>query len=1048
MAPERFRGDSDGRSDVYALGATLYEMLTLQPAFEGDNQLELIHRIEQNPPVPPRHIDGWISRDLETIVLKALAKNPAERFAGAAEMAQELRLYLDNRPIRSRPIPSYQRFWRWCKRNPWLAAANVAAALLTTILAIGSTIAAWTYRDQVEALQLEQRKTRLAQQGLADQLVQTQDAETKGRERLFESLDSQAQARRLSRRMGQRFGTLDALEQAAKIARDLKWPTERLEPLRDEAIACLALPDLKPTGRAIPWPPGTVAVAFDSTMTRYALRFRGGTISMRRVADGQEIAQFQARGDREISVFRFCPYGRYLATYHDPGHGLTVWDVDRRVVTLNDPGPVSWGIYRFSPDGTRIILAHQGGEFRVYDLVTGRLEHHWTGSSEAHAVAFRPDGLLIALTCREGNASVCRIVEAESGSLVRRIPLPFLTLSSIDWSPDGSTLAIPCEDRKIYLYDAATGTRRATLEGHINGGLFAAFHPAGTLLASHGWEGRVWLWDPVLGRPWLTLTGSSELEFSRDGRIVVSREGTQVLYQVDPALEYRTFAHASIQRFQYLASAIRHDGRVLAVATSRGVMLWDLARGSELAFLPVGLTWDTLFEASGALLTSGAIGVRRWPIELDPDRGIFRIDPPRQLPFPPAGGAIAEDRSGRIVAQAQFDLAFIATPERTTPVGPLDDCRDLTVSPDGEWLATGSHAGVGQVWRVRDAAKVKDLSIGGVSGLSFSPDGKWLMSRAFPCRLWEVGTWREASLKFGGEGKCFFPDGRLLVVQDASRIIRLVETETGRTVARLESPDLCDMREATFSPDGSRLVSTTNDGPAVHVWDLRAIRRHLARIGLDWDAPAYSDDDPASPALPPLLPVQVELGPSPLTWQPDPRFYEHLIADLETALARQPDQRRIRGLLANYCNNFAWSLITAPGSTHDSQRALSLARRAVEMAPGRSTALNTLGLAQYRAGQFAEAIVTLEKSLAAAKGESDAFDLFFLAMARYRLGRAAEARADFECAVRWRRDHPNLRDPSWSRELDEFQAEAQAVLNAPPDELPANVFAGEREEQL
>ena len=91
-------------------------------------------------------------------------------------------------------------------------------------------------------------------------------------------------------------------------------------------------------------------------------------------------------------------------------------------------------------------------------------------------------------------------------------------------------------------------------------------------------------------------------------------------------------------------------------------------------------------------------------------------------------------------------------------------------------------------------------------------------------------------------------------------VIRLVETETGRTVARLESPDLCHVAEAAFTPDGSRLVITTNDGPSARVWDLRAIRRHLAAMGLDWDAPAYSDDDPASPALPPLPTIEVDLG--------------------------------------------------------------------------------------------------------------------------------------------------------------------------------------------
>ena len=158
MAPERFRGVSDRTGDIYALGATLYELLTFRHAFEGKDQLELIHRIENDPPVPPRQLDRKIPRDLETIVLKALAKDPNHRFASALELAAELRRFVENRPIRSRPIPYYQQFWRWCKRNPWLATANVTAAVLTTVLAIVSTIAAFIYRDRNHRAVVDNRR--------------------------------------------------------------------------------------------------------------------------------------------------------------------------------------------------------------------------------------------------------------------------------------------------------------------------------------------------------------------------------------------------------------------------------------------------------------------------------------------------------------------------------------------------------------------------------------------------------------------------------------------------------------------------------------------------------------------------------------------------------------------------------------------------------------------------------------------------------------------------------------------------------------------------
>src|SRR5262249_12803365 len=150
MAPERFRGVSDRRCDIYALGATLYELLTLRPAFESQDRLRLIDQVVHDPPAPPRQLDRRIPRDLETIVLKALAKDPKDRFASAGELGAQLRRFRDTRPIPSRPIPTYERFWRWCKRNPKLAAASIAAALLTMMLAIVSTFAAMNYRNHLK----------------------------------------------------------------------------------------------------------------------------------------------------------------------------------------------------------------------------------------------------------------------------------------------------------------------------------------------------------------------------------------------------------------------------------------------------------------------------------------------------------------------------------------------------------------------------------------------------------------------------------------------------------------------------------------------------------------------------------------------------------------------------------------------------------------------------------------------------------------------------------------------------------------------------------
>ncbi len=245
---------------------------------------------------------------------------------------------------------------------------------------------------------------------------------------------------------------------------------------------------------------------------------------------------------------------------------------------------------------------------------------------------------------------------------------------------------------------------------------------------------------------------------------------------------------------------------------------------------------------------------------------------------------------------------------------------------------------------------------------------------------------------------------------------------------------------AVFSPDGSQLVVTTHDGPAVHVWDLRAIRKQLARMDLDWDAPAYSDDEPASRPLPPLAPFTIDMGAVPLTGDIGPRVYESLIADLEGKLARKPDQPVVRLRLARLSNNLAWHLATGIESIRDPRRALTLARRAVELDPKSILYANTLGVSQYRNGDFKGAVVSLELSLTVSAGDGDGFDLFFLAMAHEKLGHRAEARACHRRGVRWLGDQKNL-IAAEAEELAAFRAEAEAVLAERSGELPANVFA-------
>src|SRR5262249_46361890 len=142
MAPERFRGEGDARADIYGLGLTLYELLTLRPAFETSDRPKLIERIKSEDPPRPRSLDGRIPRDLGTIVLQATDKAPKRRYATAEAMAEDLKRFLADEPIRARQISTAERFWRWAHRNPMIATLGAALVTVLVLVTVASLLAA------------------------------------------------------------------------------------------------------------------------------------------------------------------------------------------------------------------------------------------------------------------------------------------------------------------------------------------------------------------------------------------------------------------------------------------------------------------------------------------------------------------------------------------------------------------------------------------------------------------------------------------------------------------------------------------------------------------------------------------------------------------------------------------------------------------------------------------------------------------------------------------------------------------------------------------
>jgi tetratricopeptide (TPR) repeat protein len=261
-------------------------------------------------------------------------------------------------------------------------------------------------------------------------------------------------------------------------------------------------------------------------------------------------------------------------------------------------------------------------------------------------------------------------------------------------------------------------------------------------------------------------------------------------------------------------------------------------------------------------------------------------------------------------------------------------------------------------------------------------------------------------------------------------VIRLLELATDRELARLADPNQDAPNFLAFTPDGGKLLVSSDFAHAFHVWDLRAIRAQLAEMGLDWDSPPLP---PAPPVSPEPIQIQVDLG-----------NFQNL-ADAVKRVQQAGGNVQAKGALtalreavqlapeyATPHNNLAWLLLTGPKELRDSAQALVEARKAVELEPWQWSYSNTLGVALYRNEKFAEAIPALERSLREQRGQADAFDLFFLAMCHHRLDDAARAKDCHERGKQWFQKHKGKLSARWVAELAAFQAESESVLAQPP----------------